>query len=140
MGADATMTIDLNGHSISRVHSNNKEGGHVIEVRNNGNLTLTSTANDYGVIMGGKAINGGAIYIQHGNKVSANHVIFRNNSAAAHAGAIWNNGEFTATNCNFENNTAADVGAIYNAVESNVAGKVTLTNCTITGNTGAGGA
>ena len=52
------MTIDLNGHSISRIHSNNKEGGHVIEVRNNGNLTLTSTANDYGVIMGGKAING----------------------------------------------------------------------------------
>ena len=47
MGADATMTIDLNGHSISRVHSNNKEGGHVIEVRNNGNLTLTSTANAF---------------------------------------------------------------------------------------------
>ena len=46
------------------------------------------------------ANNGGAINIPHGNTVSATSITFRNNSAADHAGAIWNNGTFTATNCN----------------------------------------
>ena len=90
------------------------------------------------------ANNGGAIHIPNGNTVSATNITFQNNSALQHAGAIWNNGTFTATNCTFTGNSCTDVGAIYNAVQTDdngtYAGSATLTNCTITGNWGTTGA
>ena len=134
-----TVTIDLNGHKLSRNLSSHNSGGHVIYANGGCNLTLVSSV-DGGSIEGGKANNGGAIHIPHGNTVTATNITFRNNSAADHAGAIWNNGTFTATNCTFENNTASDVGAIYNSVEGEYAGSATLTNCTFTGNKGTTGA
>ena len=139
-----TVTIDLNGHTLSRNLSEHNSGGHVIYANGGCNLTLTSTAEGYGIIEGGKANNGGAINITHDNTVTATNVTFQNNSAAQHAGAIWNNGTFTATDCTFENNTANDVGAIYNAVQTvgsdTYAGTAILTNCTFTGNVGTTGA
>ena len=134
-----TFTLDLNGHKLSRSLDSHGSAGHVIWAHNGSNLALTSSI-DGGSIEGGKANNGGAIHIPHGNKVTANNVIFQNNSAADHAGAIWNNGTFEATNCTFKNNTANDVGAIYNAVTSDGAGNATLTGCTFTGNKGTAGA
>ena len=86
------------------------------------------------------AYNGGAIHIPYGNTVSAENVIFRNNSALEHAGAIWNNGTFTATDCTFTGNTASDVGGIYNSVTTDGAGTATLTGCTFTENQGTTGA
>ena len=137
------VTIDLNGHTLSRNLTEHDHAGHVIYAHNGSTLTLTSSVAG-GSIEGGKANNGGAINIRHGNTVSATDITFRNNSAADHAGAIWNNGSFTAENCIFENNRANDVGAIYNAVqtEGNVtyAGTATLTGCTFTGNVGTTGA
>lgn len=134
-----TVTIDLNGHKLSRNLNSYGSEGHVIWAHNGSNLTLTSSVAG-GSIEGGMANNGGAIHIPHGNTVTANNITFRNNSAAGHAGAIWNNGTFTATDCKFENNTAKDVGAIYNSVEGEYAGSATLTNCTFTGNVGTLGA
>lgn len=140
-----TVTIDLNGHSLSRSLSEHNSAGHVIWVHNGSTLTLTSTAKEDGKIKdgkieGGKANNGGAIHIPYGNTVTATNVIFQNNSAADHAGAIWNNGTFTATDCSFLNNTAKDVGAIYNSKTDSGCGTATLTNCTFTGNVGSTGA
>ena len=139
-----TVTIDLNGHSLSRHLSDYDHAGHVIWAHNGSTLTLTSTAEGNGIIEGGMANNGGAIHIPHGNTVSATNVTFRNNTAREHAGAIWNNGTFTATNCTFTGNSCTDVGAIYNAVQTDdnvtYAGTATLTNCTITGNWGTTGA
>ena len=135
-----TVAIDLNGHKLSRSLDSHSDDGYVILTHNGSNLTLTSPAESSGTIEGGKADNGGAIYIPHGNTVTAENVTFRNNSAADHAGAIWNNGVFTATNCTFENNTALDVGAIYNSVTSDGAGNATLKDCTCTGNAGRTGA
>ena len=137
------VTIDLNGHTLSRNLTEHGSAGHVIYVHGGSTLTLTSSVAG-GSIEGGKANNGGAINIPHGNTVSATNVIFQNNSAADHAGAIWNNGTFTAENCVFENNRASDVGAIYNAVrtEDNVtyAGTATLKGCTFRDNVGTTGA
>jgi hypothetical protein len=137
------VTIDLNGHTLSRNLTEHDHAGHVIYAHNGSTLTLTSSVAG-GSIEGGRANNGGAINITHGSTVSATNVIFQNNSAADHAGAVWNNGTFTATSCTFTNNRANDVGAIYNAVqtESNVtyAGSATLTNCSFTGNEGNTGA
>ena len=134
-----TVAIDLNGHKLSRNLNSYGNEGHVIWAHNGSNLTLTSSVVG-GSIEGGMANNGGAIHIPHGNTVTTNNITFRNNSAAGHAGAIWNNGTFTATNCTFENNKASDVGAIYNAVTSDGAGTATLTGCTFTGNAGTTGA
>ena len=134
-----TLTLDLNGHKLSRRLNEHGSAGHVIWAHNGSDLKLTSSLTG-GSIEGGKANNGGAIHIPHGNKVTANNVIFRNNSAADHAGAIWNNGEFTAVNCNFENNKAKDVGAIYNAKTDSGCGIATLTYCSFTGNEGTKGA
>ena len=138
-----TVTIDLNGYTLSRNLTEHGSAGHVIYVQGGSTLTLTSSVAG-GSIEGGKANNGGAINIPHGNTVSATNVIFQNNSAADHAGAIWNNGTFTAENCVFENNRASDVGAIYNAVrtEDNVtyAGTATLKGCTFRDNVGTTGA
>ncbi len=108
-----TLTIDLNGHKLSRNLSTHTNSGHVIWAHNGSDLTLTSSVTG-GSIEGGKANNGGAIHIPDGNKVTAENVTFRNNTALDHAGAIWNNGELTAANCTFENNASNDVGAIYN--------------------------
>ena len=134
-----TVAIDLNGHKLYRNQSEHGSAGHVIWAHNGSDLTLTSSKAS-GSIEGGKANNGGAIHIPHGNKVTADNVTFQNNSAADHAGAIWNNGTFTATNCTFENNSASDVGAIYNSVTSDGAGTATLTGCTFSNNKGTTGA
>ena len=135
------VTIDLNGHTLSRNLSSHNSAGHVIWVHGgNCELKLTSTAADKGAIEGGMANNGGAIYISAQNKVNATNVIFRNNSAADHAGAIWNNGGFWARDCIFENNTANDVGAVYNAKTTEDSGFAYLINCTFTGNEGTNGA
>ena len=83
-----TVTIDLNGHKLSRSLSEHKSDGHVIWVHNGSTLTLKSTATKDGNIEGGRANNGSAIHIPYGNTVIAEHVIFKNNSAADHAGAI----------------------------------------------------
>ena len=139
MNGRERVTIDLNGHKLYRSLSSNSSDGHVIYSEATYDLTLISSVPG-GSIEGGKANNGGAIYIQHGSKVTAENVIFQNNSAADHAGAIWNNGTFTATNCSFTNNTAYDVGAIYNSVTDDGAGTATLTNCTFSGNKGSMGA
>ena len=105
-----TVTIDLNGHTLSRNLTEHDHAGHVIYVHNSSTLTLTSSVAG-GSIEGGKANNGGTINITHGNTVTATSITFQNNSAADHAGAIWNNGTFEATDCVFENNSANDVGA-----------------------------
>ena len=139
-----TVTIDLNGHKLYRWVAEYNSAGHVIYVHGGSNLTLTSTAEKKGMIQGGMANNGGAINIPHGNTVSATNVNFHSNSALVHGGAIWNSGTFTATNCTFTENSCTDVGAIYNAVQTDnnvtYAGKATLTNCTISGNWGTTGA
>ena len=131
-----TVTIDLHGHTLSRNLDEHNSEGHVIYVHNNATLHLTGT----GTITGGKANNGGAINIGPLCTVTANNVTFSGNLAAEHAGAIWNGGTLTATNCSFTSNTANDVGGIYNAnVNNTYYGKATLEDCTFTGNSGTNG-
>ena len=85
---------------------------------------------------------GGAIFVRNGATVTINNASFIGNSAGDHGGAVWNNGTFTATNCTFENNTAKDVGGIYDSVsdDGTTAGTATLTGCTFKGNKGTTGA
>lgn len=70
------------------------------------------------------AINGGAIYMdstQHPSvsysKMYMDNTTFTSNQANNYAGAIYNNGTLTVTNCSFTSNTASTIsgGAITNA-------------------------
>jgi len=138
IGSGVNVTIDLAGYSLGRSLNDYSYDGHVI-FANGCNLTLTSSAAG-GSIEGGMANTGGGIMISAGATVTATYVTFQNNSAADHAGAVWNNGTFEATDCTFKNNRASDVGAIYNSVSADGAGTATLTRCTFTGNVGTTGA
>ena len=136
-----TVTIDLNGHKLYReIAGGHASDGHVIYVHNNAHLTLNNSTGT-GSIEGGKANNGGAIFIEPGSTVNATGITFQNNSAGEHAGAIWNAGSLTLTNCTISSNTAGDVGGIYNAVVDGVhCGTASLTNCTFTGNSSSSSA
>jgi hypothetical protein len=129
------IIMDLNGHKLYRnITDAPSSEGHVIYVHNDATLILNNSTGT-GSIEGGKALNGGALFIEPGSTVTATGVTFQNNSAAEHAGAIWNAGSLSLTNCTISSNTAGDVGGIYNAVADNTyCGTATLTNCTFTGN------
>ena len=138
IGSGVNVTIDLAGNTLGRSLNDYSYDGHVIWA-NGCDLTLTSSVAG-GSIEGGKANTGGGIMISAGTTVTAINVTFQNNLAADHAGAVWNNGTFAATDCTFKNNTASDVGAIYNSISADGAGTATLTRCTFTANTGTTGA
>ena len=163
---DETVTIDLNGNKLSRSLNDYSINGCVIELGHDGALTLKSSV-EGGSIEGGWATfgggikvltggwlsvnnvtftnniaseSGGAIFAQSGTNVTLDHTTFTSNSANDHAGAIWNNGTLSATDCTFSNNTASDVGAIYNSVSNDDAGYASLTGCSFTDNKGTTGA
>ena len=56
-----SVTLDLNGHKLSRSLISAAGDGNVISVETGGQLTVKDSGNDYGQISGGKAINGGGI-------------------------------------------------------------------------------
>ncbi|MBR5035907.1 MAG: hypothetical protein IKX69_01825, partial [Prevotella sp.] len=56
------VTLDLNGHTLSRSLTAADRNGHVIEVHSKGNLMITDSSDDSsGTITGGWAVNGGGI-------------------------------------------------------------------------------
>ena len=151
-----------NGH-IFWVHANGNISGHLTindsSTDKKGSIEDGSATNGGGInvwpgcsltVNGGTFKNnhagqcGGAIFVRENATANISNARFTGNSAGDHGGAIWNRGTVTATNCSFENNSANDVGALYNAVltENNVtyAGKATLTGCTLKGNSSTAGA
>ena len=55
------VTLDLNGHNLSRSLSSAADDGSVILVETGGQLTVKDSGNNSGQITGGKAIDGGGI-------------------------------------------------------------------------------
>ena len=135
-----TLTINLNGHTLDRgLTASAGDNGHVIKV-SNAEVTLNATGG--GTITGGYANKGGGMYFDSESKLIANGVTFTNNQATDHAGAIYNVGNLTLTNCTVSNNTAHDVGGLYNTREGSTTseiGWVHITSCRFTGNIGTGG-
>ncbi len=142
------LTIDLNGYTLTG------SGGSVITVLDGSNfaakMTYTLHIKDSvgtGVITGGNAATGGAIYLK--GKPTSTVVIdggtFTGNTATSSGGAIWANissgGKIIVNNGTFTKNTAPTGGAI-TALNLTVNGGV-FTENSATGtaqNTGRGGA
>lgn len=111
-----TVTIDLNGHTLTRQMTAADDGGQVIFVANGGSLTIKDSSTG-GKITGGWAYQGGGIYVQEG-------------------------GSLTITGGAITGNRADQKNGYYGfggGVEVQSGGTMTMTGGTITGNT-AGGA
>ncbi len=85
---------------------------------------------------GDSGTGGGAIIIDRGN-LTIDRCLFENNSSTKVSGAIYPMGAIlTITNTTIFNNYATNYGGAIYADEANTQGVITITNCTITKNTG----
>lgn len=122
-----TVTLNLNGHTISRGLSTATDDGCVI--KNIGTLTVNGT----GIITGGKSSNGGG-GIHNTGTLTVNGGSIRGNTTTTQGGGIYNAGILTIGGGTIENNsnTTGDGGGIYNS------GSLTLNTGTISGNSVTG--
>ncbi len=135
---DVNVVIDLNGHKIKNVNSN-EDAESLFTVLKDGTLTIKDSTKK-GAITGGRArLSGGAIYNK--GKVDVDGVNFYDNQAcginSSQGGAVYNIGTMTLTNCTFKNNKAKySGGSVSNAKD------MVLSKCTISDSeaiTGYGG-
>ena len=148
------ITLDLNGHKLSRSLTAADANGHVIEVFGSGTLTIKdSSGDDSGQISGGwannggaicnygtlsfqggtitacKGVNGGGIINNSGCTLQITGGLITNCRSDAGGGAIVNHGTATISGCTFRGNTATTRGG---AIWSD--GTLTVQDCTFTGN------
>ena len=119
-----TVTLDLNGHTISRALTEAKAAGNVISIQDGGNLTITdSSADKTGVITGGNNIGNGGGIINNGILTLKSGSIIGNSciegkvdgtSYYGTGGGIYNDGskcEFYMEGGSVSKNTAQGGGA-----------------------------
>ena len=129
--ANAAVTIDLNGHTLSRNLSSATSEGNVITVANTGNLTLTN-----GTISGGwNSTNDGthtAGGIVNKGTTTLNNVTI-SGCKGNDGGGIMNRGTLTITGGSISNNISTNHGGggIVNYGTVNLSGSVSITenNC-----------
>ncbi len=134
---EPSVTIDLNGYTLSRSLSASDGNGHVIWVRTGSTLyVMDSSGNNSGKLTGGWANNGGGIcnygtlYFQGGTITGC--------KASSTGGAIRNNGDVYFEGGVIDDNEGADCGGIYNAEGATLYfDGGTIQNCT--SNSGGGG-
>ena len=116
LSIDQSVTLDLNGHTLSRSLTAADRNGHVIEVHSKGDLMIIDSSSDKsGTITGGWAINGGGIcnygtLTIQGGKITGC-------KASEQGGGIYNieNGTLNISGGTISSNTASvDGGGIVN--------------------------
>ena len=112
-GVNQTVTIDLNGHRLSRNLNAADRNGHVIEVFSKGTLTIQDgSANRTGKLTGGWAVNGGGI-CNYGTLYFKGGTI-THCKASERGGGIMNAGKLTVTDGFIEdNNSGVEGGGLY---------------------------
>ena len=139
---EVTVTINLNGFTLSRGLSASADGdGHVMIVGNGANVsiydgTISGGTSTTGTITGGYSDAGGAIWIGPRGTVTLMSGTITGCHATIKGGAICNNGTMNVTGGTISGNTGQDCGGIYNSDT----GTLTISGGTISGNTsGQGG-
>jgi hypothetical protein len=97
-----------------------------------GSVTLTDCAfvfNNAGAFEG----YGGGLYNASGATVNLLRCTFDDNEAGSFGGGAYNEGTLTATNCTFFNNSALRGGGLLSRASGGAA-RMTLRNCTVSGN------
>ena len=124
-----TVTLDLNGHTLTRPMTAADAGGQVIFVKDNGKLTITDSGTG-GKITGGWAYQGGGIYVAAGGELIITGGTITGNRADqiagggyGYGGAIENHGTLTITGGTITGNTAGQFGGgIHNEGTLNMTG------------------
>ncbi len=124
------VTIDLNGHTLSRSLSAADDGGQVISVFGGWTLTIKDSSGDNsGKITGGWSYQGGAIYVYpdaqltiEGGTITGNRADTKG-SGYGFGGGVENHGTMTMTGGKITSNTAGQFGGgIYQAGTFNIQG------------------
>ena len=135
-----TVTLDLNGHTLTRPMTAADAGGQVIAVMNGGKLTVTdSSGSNSGKITGGWSYQGSGIYVYEGCSLTISGGTITGNRSDqiegegtnyGYGGGVENHGTMTITGGNITGNTAGQFGGgIHNE------GTLTMTGGTIANNT-----
>ncbi len=135
-----TVTLDLNGHTLTRPMTAADAGGQVIAVMNGGKLTITdSSGSNSGKITGGWSYQGSGIYVYENCELTINGGTITGNRSDkiegegtnyGYGGGVENHGTMTITGGNITGNTAGQFGGgIHNE------GTLTITGGTIADNT-----
>ena len=128
-----TVTLDLNGHTLTRSMAAADAGGQVIAVMNSGKLTITDNGTG-GTITGGWANQGGGIYVSAGSELTISGGTITGNTAVQFGGGIHNEGTLTMSGGSITNNTSGQYGG---GIYSN--STVTISGASISGNTAQSG-
>ena len=133
-----TVTIDLNGHTLSRNLSASTECGNILRVTSNGTLTIKDSSGDNsGKITGGYDSDGGGGICNYGTLTLDGGTI--TGCKAKYGGAVYViSGSFTMNGGIITDCSATDCGGIYNTSGGTLYVKGgTIQNCTSNG--GGGG-
>ena len=105
------LTIDLNGYRIDLQYANN----HVIEVSNGVTLTIVdNSAEKTGIITGGRATDGGGIYVHENGTLIFRGGTITGNESTLDGGGVYVNGTMQMTGGKISGNTAdSDGGGIH---------------------------
>lgn len=131
-----TVTLNLNGHKLTRPMTAADAGGQVIAIMNSGKLTITDSGTG-GQITGGWAHQGGGIYVYEGCELTINGGTITGNRADqiagggyGYGGGVENHGTLTISGGTITSNTAGQFGGgIHNE------GTLTITGGSIADNT-----
>ena len=129
----ATVTIDLNGHTLKRQMTAADDGGQVIYIADGCKLTITDSGTG-GKITGGWANQGGGVYVHRGGELTISGGTITGNRAAVFGGGIHNEGTLNMTGGSIANNTAGQYGG---GIYSN--STATISGATLSGNSAQAG-
>lgn len=131
--SSGALTATISGLTIEHGNAGSGYGGCINLEPLNPTTTLHLTDC---VVSNGTAFQGGGLY--NDGVVTLTNCQFENNTGTLNSGAVDNDGTLTATGCTFNANKSTgigDGGALSNEAPTSV---MSLTNCTITGNTTLG--
>ena len=110
-----TVTLDLNGHTLSRSLSAADADGHVIWIREGGTLTVKdSSGNNSGKLTGGWAFNGGGINVSKNSTLYFQGGTITGCKGSATGGGICNKGTCYFEGGVIDNCWSLDCGGIFN--------------------------
>jgi len=132
--SDGTLTLNqctLSGNGVNTSYGDDYGGG----IYNSGTLTLTNctlSGNFAGSDFSGEETGGG---IYNVGTTTLDQCTLSGNSTGDEGGGIYNGGLLSLNQCTLSGNSAGGYGSTgFGGGIFNFAGKVTLTNCTVTGN------
>lgn len=122
--AGRSITLNLNGHKLSRDLKKEEENGYVILIETGATLTLTDSAGGDGGIVGGYNTNGGGVYNKGTLNMQGGWIA--RNAASDKGGGVYNKGTLNFTGGTIGENTAPDGAGIYNAGIVNISGSARI--------------